>query len=88
MSSASGLAKAFGSQGTIGQALGGNSSIGSSLRKPPAQMAPIATLPDWAKAPTSLTQAPSWMPNFGQQQTPSDGGFQQMMQRLFGPRQG
>jgi hypothetical protein len=89
MGGAAGLMKAFGSNGTIGQTLGGNSSIGSSLRKPPAQMAPIATLPDWAKPATSLNQTPSWMPNFGgQQQESADGGFLQMMQRLFGPRQG
>lgn len=87
LSGASGLMQAFGNNGTIGKALGDNSSIGSSLRKPPAQMAPIATLPAWAKAPTALTQAPSWMPNFGQQQQPADGGFQAMMQKLFGPRQ-
>ncbi len=82
---AAGLMKAFGGQGSIGQTLGGNSSIGSSLRKPPAAMAPIATLPSWAKGGD---QTPSWMPNFGQQQEPADGGFMNWMQKIFGPRQG
>lgn len=86
LSGASGLAKAFGSDSSIGKSLGGNSSIGSGLRKSPAAMAPIATLPAWAKPASQLNETPSWMPNFGQQQEPSDGGFMQMMQRLFGPR--